>query len=127
MPSGRPSTRGGYSAVTNPDRFTPTAIKDHYAKTKPELLVFGDQTGAASSAQIATANVEGFTVYTNGTGDTKIYGSINPGESGFWVLLDTLSGNDFYCSAGFHPWIKIETQSNASNLDVWLYRKYATY
>lgn len=120
------SGRGDFNAVTDPTRFTATAIQDSFRKNQKEQKVFDQQDGSAVSKALLVGNAEKWTVYSSGTGEAKVYGTINP-TSGFWVELSSLSGTDFYENDGHHPWIKIETQSNANNLDIWLYIKFAIY
>jgi len=130
MPSNLPRNKGTYRGLeptARPDLF-PSDIDTLRKKVEPETIVF-DGSGADTSRPYSIAPCEYWSIYIFGTTpDVDVQVCMNP-KFGQWVTLNAsaLGNTDYYeGSGGQHPWLRIVINSG-NNVDVHLFRKYATY
>lgn len=132
MPSNLPRNtgnpqRGGLEPTIKPNQF-PSDIDTIRKVVQPETIVF-EGSGAATSRPFCIAPCEYWSIYVFGsTPDVDIQVCMNP-QYGKWATLNASAignGGVYEGTGGQHPWIRIVINSG-SNVDVHLFRKYATY
>lgn len=121
----------GFSIITNPTHFEHGSDTTFFfKKTQPELKVFNSFSNSTGSTvysePIRVAPAEGLSAYTSGTGTVTVEASVDPG-TGVWATIDTLTDSDIFATNTDYAWIRIGVANAASNMDVWVYRKYKPY
>jgi len=133
MASGQPGPRGDLSPVTDPAHF-PSSFESLIKKTQPELVIYNGSNstgGDVFTEPFSISMCEGFAVYVvQGTGGWNIEFTPNPNNNeSAWVkgIASDKSGTGYYESVSYHPWVRGVIRTGATNVIMWLYRKYATY
>jgi hypothetical protein len=123
-----PGPRGGLSIVTDPAHF-PANTNSLVKRTMTEIrlkdtgLVGADLVGDP----ICVGSTEGFTVYAKGTGNWNI--EVGPSlNSSVWINHEASdkSGNGFISVSEWHNFVRFVAKTG-SNLEIWMYLKYAPY
>ena len=123
-----PGPRGGLSIVTDPAHF-PTSFNSLVKKTTTDekLKAAGLVSGDTYVDPVSVGSTEGFTIYVKGSGSWNV--QVGPNiASAVWINHESSdkSGDGFVSISEWHNYARVVVRAG-SNLEIWIYKKYASY
>ncbi len=133
MASGAPGPRGDLTPMTDSAHF-PTSYESLIKKTQTEQVLYNGSNSTGSNVYTEPISIgvcESFAVYVvKGTGGWNIEFTPNPNnDESAWVqgISSDKSGIGYYADASMHQWVRGVIRTGASNMIMWIYRKYSIY
>ena len=118
--------RGGLEPSIYPDRFTTAHYEESKKRTQPELQIFDGISATETSEPIFVGSCDAWGIYVQGTGTIAIDAAINPNQEWIEVVASQAAPGFQGSGANTYNWIRIRATA-ATDLTVWLHRRYATY